>query len=175
MAPAPSDSAVLADTAESREDLLAAPIAGLLGWLVPGFGHLYLGQRTRGLVCLVTITATFWTGVAIGSVHATVDPRERTLWFMAQLCTGGNTLVAYAWHEIVTPDRDETNPAVRSGRSQSAETLASAPIPHWLSVDVGVHYTGVAGLLNLLVILDALGRAEARAGRATRDKPKGVP
>ena len=32
------------------------PIAGLLAWLAPGLGHLYLGERVRGVVCLITIT-----------------------------------------------------------------------------------------------------------------------
>ena len=42
-------------------------------------------------------------------------------------------------------------------------------------IDVGVHYTGVAGLLNLLVILDAIGRAEPRvlARREERDSTRG--
>jgi len=146
-----------------RNALLAGPIAGLLAWLAPGLGHLYLGHRVRGLVCLVTITVTFWTGVAIGGVQATVDPHERTLWFMAQLCTGGNALAAYGLHSIVEP---KPTPGQRP-----AATLA-----HWLSADVGVHYTGVAGLLNLLVILDALGRADAaRPARGRRDHPPGAP
>ena len=42
---------------------------------------------------------------------------------------------------------------------------------HWSSNETAVVYTGVAGLLNLLIILDALSRADvvpARARRATR-------
>ncbi len=144
-----------------RNSILTGPIAGFLAWLVPGLGHLYLGHRVRGLICLVTITATFWTGVAIGGVQGTVDPHDRTLWFMAQLCTGGNTLAAYGLHRAVEPRTNE--PSVVSQRS-------AALLAHWLSSDVGVHYTGVAGLLNLLVILDALGRADApRPARRRRD------
>jgi TM2 domain-containing membrane protein YozV len=159
-------------TADRQPAVWAAPVAGVLGWLVPGLGHLYLGQRARGLVCLVAITATFWTGVAIGSVHATVDPRERTLWFLAQLCTGGNTLIAYGWHAALTP------PHNRDPHGASAHDHARTTVPHWLSVDVGVHYTGVAGLLNLLVILDALARAELMAPvglRNSRVRKKGYP
>ena len=48
----------------------------------------------------------------------------------------------------------------------SPEELAG-PAGHWLPADVGVHYTGVAGLLNLLVILDAVARAD-RGGAARR-------
>ena len=146
-----------------RHGLLTGPLAGFLAWLVPGLGHIYLGHRVRGIVCLVTITVTFWTGVAIGGVQATVDPHERTLWFMAQLCTGGNALAAYGLHAIVEPP-------------SSAGQRPAAALAHWLSADVGVHYTGVAGLLNLLVILDALGRADAPSPKRTRrDHPPGIP
>lgn len=143
--------------------LIRTPVAGFLAWLVPGLGHLYLGHRGRGLVCLVTITVTFWTGVAIGGVRATIDPKERTLWFVAQLCTGGNTLAGYGLHRMV----DSASPSGAPGSIS----------PHWAAVDVGTHYTGVAGLLNLLVIFDALARAEASppGRRENRDRPGGVP
>ena len=163
MVRAPADSAAAALPVPAVGDsMFTAPIVGFLAWLMPGLGHWYLGDRTRGLICLVTITATFWTGVAIGSMQGTVDPRERTLWFMAQVCTGGNTLAAYGLREATADKSTPQNPGY---------------IPSWLSVDVGVHYTGVAGLLNLLVILDALSRAELRGKRdsAAVIKPKGDP
>ncbi len=132
-----------------RTSLAHMPIAGFLSWLVPGLGHIYLGHRTRGLICLIVITVTFWTGIAVGSVQATVAPQARKLWFMAQLCSGGNTAAAVGLHHLVAP--------------KSAWSSRQAVTPYWASADVGVHYTGVAGLLNLLVILDAIGRAEPRA------------
>ena len=139
------------------------PIAGLLAWLVPGLGHLYLGLRGRGAVCLVTITATFWTGVAIGGVQGTVDPKERKLWFIAQLCSAANTLAAYGLS--------------RSNARELAREGQAPPVAHWASADVGVHYTGVAGLLNLLVILDAISRAEAlpAAKKRRTARARGVP
>jgi len=133
------------------------PIAGLLSWVVPGLGHLYLGHRTRGLILLVTITATFWTGVAIGSVHGTVDPKERRLWFFAQIGTGGNTVAAYILN-----------------RAESAKLTAKKESPvvqSWVAAEVGVHYTGVAGLLNILVIFDAVGRADPTRIRRNRGSP----
>ena len=131
--------------------MMRMPIAGLLAWLVPGLGHIYLGHRARGIICLVTITLTFWTGVAVGSVQNTVAPHSRTLWFTAQLCAGSNALAAYALHIRVDP---------RSARS-SQQTV----VTHWSSSEIGVHYAGVAGLLNLLVIFDAVARAEPGNGR----------
>ena len=135
---------------EPESTAIRASVAGLLAWLIPGLGHLYLGYRGRGIVLLATITVTFWTGVAIGGVRATVDPQERKLWFVAQIGTGGNTVVALALHRRVEL---HLPPTERSG-----------PVAHWLSADVGVHYTGIAGLLNLLVILDAIVRADRPAG-----------
>ena len=136
---------------ETREPatplIIRMPIAGFLAWLVPGLGHIYLGHRGRGLICLVTIVVTFWTGVAIGGVQSTVAPKARKLWFVAQLGTGGNTLAAYALHYRVNPE--------------TARASRLSVFSHWSSADVGVHYTGVAGLLNLLVIFDAVARAEA--------------
>jgi hypothetical protein len=139
------------------------PMAGLLAWLIPGLGHIYLGQRGRGLVCLVTITATFWTGVAIGGVRSTIDPHNRKLWFLAQLGTGGNAMAGYGFHRLVAD-----NPLRKGQQYVTAQ---------WAAVDVGTHYTGVAGLLNLLVIFDAVGRAEPSPGsrrekqRSTRGGP----
>ena len=124
--------------------IFRGPIAGLLAWLVPGLGHFFLGHKGRALIYLVTIVATFWTGVAIGGVRATVDPSKRTLWFTAQVCSGANAFAAYALHRRVAGSEQPAGP--------------------YLSSEVGVHYTGVAGLLNILVILDAIGRADRRFG-----------
>lgn len=126
------------------------PIAGLLAWLIPGMGHIYLGFRRRGLILLVTITLTFWTGVAIGGVRGTVDPTNRRAWFVAELCVGVNAIAALYLHDRLgmVPNASQD----RSGRREY--------VGHWLAVDVGIHYAGVAGLLNVLVILDAVFRAD---------------
>lgn len=140
-----------------ESSVFRAPLAGLLAWILPGLGHIYLGYRTRGLILMVTITATFWSGVAIGGVAGTVNPQQRKLWFVAQLCTGANTLAA----------------ASMTSRVMSALPRSKKPpyLGHWSAGDVGVHYTGVAGLLNLLVILDAVARADA-PGPGRRNKRK---
>jgi len=144
---------------ESIGQLMRAPIAGVLSWVFPGLGHLYLGDRARGIVLMAAITLTFWTGIAIGGVRETVDPQHQRLWFTAQLLTGGNTLSALAWHE--------------ADRVRQAKAGQHPEPSHWASVDVGSHYTGVAGLMNLLVILDAIGRAEGAPSRRRRPSATG--
>ncbi len=135
----------------SQASLTRIPIALLLGWLVPGLGHIFIRHRTRGLIFLVTITATFWTGVAVGGMRSTVNPNERKLWFVAQLGTGGNTLLAWAGHE-----------ATKKSSDSQSDSVSQKSFAHWKSLDVAIHYTGVAGLLNVLVLLDLMARSELR-------------
>ena len=99
------------------------------------------------MIFLVMITLTFWTGVAVGGVKC-VDLHKpaqqsaggdtRSWWFFAQILNGGYAVTSYAVGKWST----------------EAGYLA------WPSGDVASVYTGVAGLLNLLIIIDALSRAE---------------
>ncbi|MBN1511386.1 MAG: hypothetical protein JXB13_05180 [Phycisphaerae bacterium] len=136
-------------------------LAGFLSWLLPGAGHVAIGCRTRGLILMVTIAITFWTGVAIGGVQDTVQPRKRFAWFLAQTCAGVHGLAACSWSE----------------RARAAPNALENANPSYASVDTGVVYSGIAGLLSLLVILDAIGRADApveqaaaSAGRSARER-----
>lgn len=122
-----------------------AVIAAVLAWAVPGLGHIYLGQRTRGLIFTVVIGVTFWGGVAIGGVKTTIQPQERQAWFMAQICTGGHALAAMSW----------------SKRIEDRQSYEFSPyVAYYPADDLSVVYTGVAGLLNVLVIFDVLSRSE---------------
>ena len=44
---------------------LSVPVLIVLGWLVPGFGHLLLGRRLRALVFAVVILVSFIVGIAL--------------------------------------------------------------------------------------------------------------
>lgn len=144
-------------------DIIRVPIAGLLAWLLPGLGHLFIGQRTRGLIFLITIGVTFWGGVAIGSVQGTVDHQQRRAWFMAQVCAGSHCFLADWWGGAVRRDAETK----WEKRVPVSERQLMAREVNWSSSETGVVYTGMAGLLNLLVIVDVLVRADARAfGRA---------
>lgn len=133
---------------------------GILGWLVPGLGHLWIGERVRGWIILVTIGLTFWAGIVIGGVRGTVDPGR--LWFVAQVTGGGHTIVAFYLGQ------QAQRSLAQSGRPVAAQAISS----RWQGAEIGTVYTGVAGLLNVLAILDALGRAEASDSRLkVRRKP----
>lgn len=143
---------------------LRAVVAGLLAWLVPGLGHFYLRQYWRGAVFLAVITVTFWCGVAIGGVVNTVAPRSHPAWFVAELCTAGNSLGGLA---------------LRRSLPEISEKSASPYLATWPADDIGLVYCGVAGLLNVLVVLDAIARGgpvprgdlPARLGRKEKKQP----
>lgn len=136
----------------NEASLTRTAAAGALSWVLPGMGHIYLGQRTRGIVLLVVITVTFWTGVAIGGVQSTIKPTERRTWFLAQVCAGSHALAAYSWGRA----RAQSHPDERAGFTEE---------------DVAVIYTGVAGLLNILIILDALASADPKYVRVGSRPP----
>ena len=138
----------------------SAPVAAVLAWTLPGLGHWWIGQRGRGVIFFVVISVTFWAGVAVGGVRTTVTPRENGAWIAAQLCMGPQALGALYWsnHRV-------TN--FKAGVKAS-----------WPASNIAVVYAGVAGLLNLLVIIDVLARVESlsavlnsRAPPKVRGKP----
>ena len=122
----------------------SAPLAAIFAWLVPGLGHWFLGERHRGAIFFVVITVTFWAGIAVGGVRTTVSPRENGAWIAAQLCAGPQALAALYWGNY-------------RGVHYKDELKAGYP-----GSNIAVVYAGVAGLLNLLVIIDTLARADAR-------------
>jgi len=112
----------------------------LLSWLIPGSGHWYLGLRGHFWVYFVSIEATFWLGMLVGGIRSTVDPQANPAWFFAQICAGLNAVAALILSNV-----------------------PSAAPCYGKTLDVAVIYTGVAGLLNVLVVFDAMVRANFAA------------
>ena len=125
--------------------------AALLAWLIPGGGHFYLGLRKRAVLLFVCIEVTFLFGLYISTVRI-VNPAHSFLWFFAQIFAGLNTIVAHLWATRL--DQGQVN-------------ITTALIRNW-SYYMGVLYTSVAGLMNLLAICDTVTRAgRASAGQAS--------
>lgn len=97
---------------------------------------------------MITIALTFWTGVAIGGVKNTVNPQERSLWFLGQICNGGHTLAVLCWsRRIENPPDDKKAELIAYGRSE----------------EVSIVYTAICGMMNILIIFDVVSRAEKQA------------
>lgn len=162
-----------------RDEFLTPLIAGLLAWLIPGAGHLYLRRTARGLILFVCINGLFWTGIAIGGVF-TVDPPREKWWFSAQMCTGVSALGA--WYrqnlerrriahdsglEMTPPPDREWDDKERVLKDTSGKVALWQQA--WMNAEHAVGYSlvypaeivsraysGVAGMLNVLCIFDAI-------------------
>jgi hypothetical protein len=139
---------MMAKTQETTQDSPAVALAPLLAWLLPGLGHWWIGERVRGIIFFIVLTVTFWGGVAVGGVGTTVTPTENGAWIAAQLCMGPQALGALYLNYRT----------VENAKARGDDTY-KAP---WPASTISVVYAGVAGMLNLLVIIDALARADAR-------------
>jgi hypothetical protein len=127
--------------------------AGLLSWVLPGAGHYVLGHRGLAIICFVAITFPYWTGLAIGGIKDSVNPRTNRWLFLAELGVGGYTVPCMFISRSL-----EQYAAERAAQGKPVkETDYTAYYPE---SDVAQIYLATAGLLNLLVILDAISRAQ---------------
>ncbi len=133
-----------------EKDVLTVAAVGLVGWLIPGGGYFVLGDKRRAFVVLVTLTLTFLVGLYIGSIGV-IDPVGAKAWYVAQVMNSpavifiGN-IVANA-HYAAIQAKDPTLTYAVYGRA----------------CEIGQIYTSIAGLLNLLCIVNAVYIAHTRA------------
>lgn len=117
-----------------------APVANpalcaALSWLVPGLGQARAGQRDKGVVMGAAVVIVFALGLWFSEGHA-VDRANYSVWWIGQNLFGGGSLFA----------------ALVTGQLRS-----EAMVPH---LDLGVVLCTVAGLMNLVVMIDAFTIAE---------------
>ncbi len=141
-------------TVEAERSL--QPLAAVLAWILPGLGHWVLGQRVRAIRIAVGMTVLILGGLLIGGVDS-VDSENDRIWFIAQMAAGPVVLVidaANQWGVKSLPEQDQ-----RAWRS----------LGHVNSV--GTLYLGLAGLMNAVVVLEALyPRPERRRKRRAGDR-----
>jgi uncharacterized protein DUF6677 len=169
----------------SRESSLPAPLIGVASWVVPGLGYWLIGQRSRALTVGITITILFVLGLLIAGVRSlevpgwgphgkavltdgrhsgddldegqwvlTTHPLDEIRakpWSIAQIMAGPLDLLFSVW-------------------SVQASQVNAAGYPvgvrsHSHTNEIGVLYTAVAGMLNLLVIIDSAYRAGQTEGQ----------
>jgi hypothetical protein len=117
-------------------------IVGLAGWLVPGGGHLMLKKNRHAFIIFATIAATFGIGLYIGSIGV-INPVGAKPWYVAQIM---NTPAVAALGQMT-----KTSEHAVYGRPN----------------EIGQIYTSIAGLLNLLCIVNAVYLAHLRGTEVT--------
>lgn len=116
------------------QNVLFAVLVGAVAWIVPGAGHVIVGEYRRAAVIFLGIVLMFTLGLWIGSIGV-LDPVNAALWYVAQMLAGP---AAYVLGRMNMPV-DGLVPYQSYGR------------PY----EIGQIYTSIAGALNLLAVLSA--------------------
>lgn len=141
------------------------PLAGVFALVIPGLGHLFLGQFRRAALIATGILGLFFGGLLIGGIDA-IDKEEDTLWFIGQSPVGVLTFATNYIHQTQYKGVDHNRrnaPRRMAGPDESINaqgiiTPSGTPAAQRsLSRvhDMGVLFTVVAGLLNVLAAIDA--------------------
>lgn len=174
-------------------DLRDPVIAAVLAWLWPGLGHIYQRRYAKGALFMTCITTLFFAGVFLGggrSVSAFDGEAIRArkygmiMQFAAQFGCGGPSFPAVVQQVRVTRNQA---PLWHGFMAPYSDTqLSDLHKRYGAAFDIGILYTMVAGLLNMLVIFDAFGGplappAEPQKGDGDKsrdgppDSPPGTP
>lgn len=114
---------------------------GLLAWFVPGAGHLMIKKLKHTIIIFVTIVLTFCVGIYIGSIGV-INPVGAKPWYIAQIM---NSPIVLMLGNIT---------------AQGGYPVYGRPS------EIGQIYTSIAGLLNLLCIVNAVYWAHLRETEA---------
>jgi hypothetical protein len=134
-----------AGAASAARESSRAVAAGLLAWVFPGLGHLYLRRYAKALVLMGAILALFVLGVHMDSrlaINAGLEDPLALLFSLAQMGTGAPYVLARMLGF--------------GGQDGALEIVKLVKSPTY---EYGNTFTAVAGLLNILVVLDALDTA----------------
>ena len=162
-------------------------IAGFLSWLVPGLGHYYQGRYPKALIFFFCIVPTFVVGCALGSslevgtarnVYWSWRRADMRFWWLAQASLGLATVPSgiQAW-QINSGQPPMFGRFMAPPQLQHKDRTGVAPVLDEIRqklplFELGTYLTVIAGLMNLLVILDAVdgpfvGRREGKEKETT--------
>jgi len=156
---------------QEQVELKDPGLSAFLAWLIPGLGHLYQGRTAKAILFFVCIMGTFAYGVCLGgrsdlgwgrAVYLSWRPDDKSLPFLCQIWIG-----LPAFPALIQANRVKSGKPPLWGGFMAPPELGSDgpegnPTLHevWKGLstrlEYAITYTMIAGLLNILVILDAL-------------------
>lgn len=142
-------------------DLRNPGLAALLAWLWPGAGHIYQGRTGKGALFMVCILSTWFFGLLLGHGHSVYASNKggiaQKLVFGCQVATGLPVLPAVVQAFRVSREQDPLWDGFMAPPLERPDELSSWHREFGVAYDLGVLYTMIAGLLNVLAIYDAYG------------------
>jgi hypothetical protein len=140
------------------------PVALIAGAILPGLGHVVSGEARRGILAGAGVLGLFFGGILIGGVDV-IDAREDTAWFAGQAFVGPLAFGINHIHQNNLKVIDPRTKRLRSANPTEGRDPASGLAveggtpPNRRSVgkmnEVGTLYATIAGMLNLIVMIDA--------------------
>jgi len=153
-------------------DLKNRFLAGILTWVMPGLGHYYQGRYAKAVIFFCCIMPIFITGCALASskevgiarnVYWSWRPGDMHLWWLAQAPLGPAAIPSgiQAW-TINTGQPPMFGQFMAPPQLAHGDRTGVAPqidmirqrLPHF---ELATYFVVIAGLMNLLVIFDAMG------------------
>jgi hypothetical protein len=114
--------------------------AMLLAYLVPGAGHLYLGRRGRAITFFLIVVLLFAIGIAVdGDLYTINHANGSVLRMLAALGSLGSGVIYW----------------IAAGMGAHGDMTS-------ITVEHGTAFTITAGLMNLLLVVDAFDIAQGR-------------
>ena len=103
---------------------------GLVSWLIPGAGYYLINEKKRAAIIFVAIVLTFSVGLYVGSIGV-IDPIGSKPWYAGQMMFSP-VVVALGY--------------ITAGGGYQVYGKPN---------EIGQLYTSIAGLLNLLCVVNA--------------------
>jgi len=133
----------------------------VLAWALPGLGHLSLGRTARAVAFFVVVTATFGLGLASGGTASVVDPQQPLSYLATfdNLALGPLDLVGRSVSLgglVYRLPEEESNPQRQAVMNRMRDRVR---LPTY---EYGSTFLLTAGLMNILLILDAFDIARGR-------------
>lgn len=135
------------------------PGEAIAAWIFPGLGHYLIGEKKRAIILAVCIGSLWVSGLLMGGVgviHWAAPDKAPFLWFCQTLTAPSlviNTGHNRQWFTRIAPT--EHQPASPRDTNLSQRGLRYRPSFNRVE-EQGILYTAIAGLLNLMAMIDVL-------------------
>jgi len=166
--------------------------AGVAAAVFPGLGHIARGRVQRGVLAMIGVMGLFMYGLLIGGIDA-VDSREDKIWFAGAALVGPVGFGVDWIHQNRFKAYDPQGQVPRTGRPGEVRVTEGFDRPTWMPAsaqqleagmgppntpglgrlnEIAMLSIALAGMLNLIVFLDALLPDTSRSQKPATVKPR---
>ena len=166
------------------------PVAGIAAAIFPGAGHFVLGRPKRAFLAMIGVMGLFFFGLLLGGIDA-IDSKQDKFWYWGQSLVGSPTLIVNFIHQSKFKAYDLDSNMLRTGEPGEHRIVQNGR-PVWEPLtyeeieagmgppnapglgrlnEIAMLSIVLAGMLNLIVFLDALMPGPDRDAKNRSPKP----